>query len=217
MAKLLLDSFPTLSLRFPGTKKWQIIRSRTQKLVPEYRILDKRLTYPASSLFIARKWDSPIGCIEIQAGRRGLISVNLAGRMPLASDWENVAFPASNPAGQALAQIMEYLAGSRYGFDLEIDWSSMRPFQTEVLKRTLKIPFGEFLTYGQIAVELGNPAASRAVGGALAHNPIPIIIPCHRVVAANGKLTWFSAAEGIVAKQWLLELEGHTIVGEKLA
>ena len=92
----------------------------------------------------------------------------------------------------------------------------MKPFQTKVLKRTLAIPFGQVLTYGQLATELDNPAASRAVGGALAHNPIPIIIPCHRVVAANGRLTGFSAAEGIRTKQWLLELEGRRVVGEKL-
>jgi len=62
-----------------------------------------------------------------------------------------------------------------------------------------------------------NPRASRAIGGAMAHNPIPLVAPCHRVVAVDGRLTGYSAAEGIRTKQWLLELEGHKIVCEKLA
>ena len=173
------------------------------------------MTSPSTSLFIARTCTSPLGCIEVQAGNSGLYSVNLYGSKPplLFSEMR----PGSgNPAGIALEQILEYLNGSRREFDAEVDWSYIKPFQVEVLKAALAIPFGAFLTYGQIARQLGKPAASRAVGGALAHNPVPIIIPCHRVVAADGSLTGFSASDGIRAKQWLLELEGHRIVSEKL-
>ena len=122
----------------------------------------------------------------------------------------------SGLAQQTLQQLLEYLAGKRRSFDVPIDWTCMKPFQIKVLERTAAIPYGQALTYGQLAAELNHPAASRAVGGALARNPIPIIIPCHRVVASNGRLTGFSAAEGIRTKQWLLELEGRQVVGEKL-
>lgn len=173
------------------------------------------MTSPSTSLFIARTCASPLGCIEVQSGISGLYSVNLYGSKPplLFSEMR----PGSgNLAGVALDQILEYLNGSRREFDAAVDWSYIKPFQAEVLKAALAIPFGAFLTYGQIARQLGKPAASRAVGGALAHNPVPIIIPCHRVVAADGSLTGFSAADGIRAKQWLLELEGHRVVSEKL-
>lgn len=173
------------------------------------------MTLPNSSLFVARTKDTPLGCIEVQAGREGLLCVNLLGSNPSVSCKESEG-QGVNPAEVALQQILEYLKGKRREFSLSIDWSYVKPFQTNVLMRAIQIPFGAYLTYGQIAKELGTPAASRAVGGALAHNPIPIVIPCHRVVAANGALTGFSAVDGIRAKQWLLELEGHTIVGEKL-
>lgn len=174
------------------------------------------MTSPSTSLFIARTCTSPLGCIEVQAGIHGLYSVNLYGSRPPLLFSEMRPASSENPAGLALEQILEYLSGSRREFDAEVDWSYIKPFQAEVLKAAIAIPFGAFLTYGQIARQLGKPAASRAVGGALAQNPVPIIIPCHRVVAADGSLTGFSAADGIRAKQWLLELEGHRVVSEKL-
>lgn len=117
---------------------------------------------------------------------------------------------------QARGQILAYLEGSRREFDLPIDWQVITGFQSEVLHLTERIPYGEVRTYGEIARALGKPAASRAVGGALARNPIPILIPCHRVVAASGALTGYSAADGITTKTRLLEMEGHRIVAEKL-
>ena len=76
-----------------------------------------------------------------------------------------------------MSQILEYLGGKRKFFDLSIDWSKITPFQMKVLEITQFIPFGEILTYGQIAVKLGKINASRAVGGALGRNPMPIVIP----------------------------------------
>jgi methylated-DNA-[protein]-cysteine S-methyltransferase len=165
-----------------------------------------------SSLYIARIDSSPIGCIEVQAGENGLLSVTLGGSAKM-----ETTKPCSDPASEALHQILEYLEGKRREFDIMIDWSFQKPFQSEVLRLTQRIPFGSTKTYGQIAREMGKPAASRAVGGALGRNPIPIFLPCHRVVAADGSLTGFSAADGLRAKRWLLELEGHRFVGEKLA
>jgi len=173
------------------------------------------MTSPSTSLFIARTRNSPIGCIEIQAGNTGLYSVNLYGSKP-PLQFDEMHPGTGNPACIAMDEILEYLNGKRREFSAAADWAYITSFQAEVLNITLDIPFGAVRTYGEIARQLGKPAASRAVGGALAHNPIPIIIPCHRVVAADGSLTGFSAADGIRAKQWLLELEGHSVVGEKL-
>jgi len=125
---------------------------------------------------------------------------------------------ATNPVLCACRQQMEeYFAGQRKAFDLPLDWQSIQGFQREALLELLKIPYGEVRTYGEIARALGKPAAARAVGMALAKNPLPILIPCHRVVAASGHLTGFSAGDGLNSKAWLLQLEGHRVVSEKLA
>lgn len=159
-----------------------------------------------------------IGAVRVTASEQGLLSVDLLGRKqtPETAHKGEVSSQAQRHASAGMAQILEYLGGKRRFFDLDLDWSFVTPFQRKVLEITQFIPFGEILTYGQIAAKLGKISASRAVGGALGRNPMPIIIPCHRVVAANGNLTGFSAAEGIVTKQRLLELEGHKIVAQKL-
>jgi methylated-DNA-[protein]-cysteine S-methyltransferase len=119
--------------------------------------------------------------------------------------------PLIDLALQALDQLREYLSGARRCFDLPIDWTHMRPFQQQVLRFTAAIPFGEVCTYGQVAKSLGQPGGSRAVGAALGANPIPIVIPCHRVIGADRRLHGFSAPGGIKTKAWLLELEGHNL------
>ncbi len=159
-----------------------------------------------------------IGAVRVIASTLGVLQVDLMGRTyaPESEPKSEAPQEAVQMASKAMEQILGYLDGRRKFFDLPIDWALVTPFQKKVLEITQFIPFGEILTYGQIAVKLGKPGASRAVGGALGRNPMPIIIPCHRVVASNGKLTGFSAAEGIFTKQQLLELEGHKIVAQKL-
>lgn len=158
-------------------------------------------------------FDSPIGTIEITCTSNGVSQVYLGAR--------NHSFSAAQPTSsllrESIKQVTQYLIGDRTIFDLPLDWSEIKGFQHDVLRLTCGIPFGKVLTYGQIATMLGKPAASRAVGAALGRNPMPLLIPCHRVVAANGALTGYSAAEGIKTKAWLLNLEEHTIVGQKLA
>jgi methylated-DNA-[protein]-cysteine S-methyltransferase len=174
------------------------------------------LTSISSGFFSSRAENTPIGLIEVLASDTSLVRVNLLGREP--TFYEN-AYPIIENAitQQAISQILEYLNGSRREFSITIDWKVCTPFQKQVLTRTMQIGYGQVMTYGQLASELGKPAASRAVGGAMASNPLPIVVPCHRVVAADGRLTGYSAADGIRTKQWLLELEGHKIVREKLA
>lgn len=105
---------------------------------------------------------------------------------------------------EAEEQLNEYFAGVRREFDLPLAPKGT-PFQQAVWQQLLRIPYGEVRTYGQLAAALGKPKASRAVGGACHCNPICIIVPCHRVVGANGSLTGY--AGGLDIKEYLLELE----------
>jgi methylated-DNA-[protein]-cysteine S-methyltransferase len=109
----------------------------------------------------------------------------------------------------ALKQIAEYLIGERRHFELPIDWSVMTPFQAKVLRLTCAIPYGETTTYREIATRSGNPKSARAVGRAEASNPMPLVIPCHRVLGTDGRLHGYGTANGIESKAWLLELESN--------
>ena len=106
---------------------------------------------------------------------------------------------------EAQRQLQEYFAGTRNQFTLELDFTGT-VFQKQVWQALLTIPFGETRSYSQIAQQIGNPKAVRAVGAANGRNPISIIAPCHRVIGASGELTGF--AGGLQAKQYLLALEG---------
>jgi len=158
------------------------------------------------------RFDSPIGTIEIRCTSDGISQVTLGAP-------GNIS-PASTPSSPMLVdaarQMKEYLNHKRTTFDLPLDWSTIRGFQREVLQMACKIPFGQVFTYRRMAEMMGKPTASRAVGGALGRNPMPILIPCHRIVGADGSLTGYSAANGIITKAWLLTLEDHTVVGKKL-
>jgi methylated-DNA-[protein]-cysteine S-methyltransferase len=111
----------------------------------------------------------------------------------------------------ALAELDEYFAGQRQSFDVPIDLGGLGSFQRQVLDATVAIPYGRTRAYGEIAAELGRPELVRAVGGALKHNPIAVIVPCHRVVAADGSLTGYGGAPGaggrVDTKRALLEIE----------
>ena len=111
----------------------------------------------------------------------------------------------------AMRQVREYLDGKRTKFDLLLDMTTMTDFQRQVLSAALKIPRGQWLTYGEVAKAIGRPQASRAVGQALGHNPVPIVIPCHRVLGSDGSLHGYSGGGGIQTKAWLLRLEGASV------
>jgi len=137
--------------------------------------------------------------VEIGARSRRALSNRLALRFA-----PQCLFEGKSRAGRELA---EYFAGKRRAFDLECVLEGLPGFCVRVLLECAKIPFGRTLTYGDVARALRNPQASRAVGQALARNPAPIVIPCHRVVGA-GSIGGFSAAGGLAAKRALLDLEG---------
>jgi len=110
--------------------------------------------------------------------------------------------------GRIGEQLREYLAGRRTRFDLPLDLRALPEFQRRVLLAALKIPHGQVTTYGELARRIGHPKAARAVGQALGHNPIPLVIPCHRVLGADGSLHGYGAGKGLPTKAWLLTLEG---------
>jgi methylated-DNA-[protein]-cysteine S-methyltransferase len=111
--------------------------------------------------------------------------------------------------------LMQYFKGKRQQFDnIPVDLNLSGTFRLHVLELIRSIPFGVVKSYGEVAHLAGSPGAARAVGGAMASNPVPIIIPCHRVIAANGSLTGFSAPGGIKIKKYLLQMEGIEFKGE---
>ena len=112
---------------------------------------------------------------------------------------------------EAASQIESYLAGQRESFDLPLDLEAGSVFQRRVWETTAAIPFGQVRSYGEIAQQIGTPGGARAVGGALGRNPVPIIVPCHRVLRGDGGLGGFGL--GIDAKRTLLALEGVQLPG----
>lgn len=104
-------------------------------------------------------------------------------------------------------KLSDYFSGKRSDLRLKVDWTLLTPFQKKVLETVYQIPHGEVKTYEWVGRKIGKPRSARAVGNALSKNPIPLVIPCHRVIRADGKLGGFSALKGIPLKKALLELE----------
>ncbi len=117
----------------------------------------------------------------------------------------------------AVDQILEYFAGKRKVFSIDLNIDAHTPFQQHILAITRQIPYGQTRTYSELARLAGKPLAARAVGATMANNPIPIFIPCHRVIGSDRSLHGFSAPDGITTKKILLKLEGNNLVGNKLA
>lgn len=114
----------------------------------------------------------------------------------------------------ALDQLREYFAGERTQFDLDLDLTGVATkFQRQVYQRLLSVAYGQVISYGELAHSVGRPGLARAVGQAVGANPIPIVIPCHRVVGARGRLTGFGG--GLPAKIALLRLEGVDVDGNR--
>jgi methylated-DNA-[protein]-cysteine S-methyltransferase len=160
------------------------------------------------------QWDvipSPLGPLYIAASARGLRNVDFGvSEAEFIKSLDPLARTARDPA--ALASIAEqlhaYFAGTRLRFDAPLDLDQLTPFQASVLQTARRIPPGSVWTYGRVARTLGKPQASRAVGQALGRNPVPIVIPCHRVIASDGSLGGYSGGGGLESKRFLLQLEG---------
>lgn len=149
-------------------------------------------------------FNSPIGRLLLAGDKQGLKCLGFpTGKMAQTAepDWikDDSAFP------EARQQLGEYFAGKRQNFDLKLAPHGTE-FQLDVLKALQKIPYGKTSTYAELAEKIGRPKAVRAVGAANGRNPLPIIIPCHRVIGADGSLTGFGG--GLPTKKKLLTLEG---------
>jgi methylated-DNA-[protein]-cysteine S-methyltransferase len=150
--------------------------------------------------------DSPIGRLLLGTDGEALtrIDMDVASRPP--RDLENWSCdPEAGPLREVARQLGEYFAGRRRVFDLPIRMEGTE-FQRRAWRMLLEIPYGQTRSYGEQAKRIGNPNASRAVGLANGRNPIPIVVPCHRVIGADGSLTGFGG--GIERKRWLLAHEG---------
>ncbi|MGD2156619.1 MAG: methylated-DNA--[protein]-cysteine S-methyltransferase [Anaerolineales bacterium] len=164
-------------------------------------------------IFIGQSATTPLGPIWVAASERGLVAVGLRTNQKkfiqqITKRYRAEILQGEEYTQQAAQQVAEYLNRKRRTFNLRIDWSVMTPFQEQVLRATLAIPRGETRSYGELAAQIGNPKAARAVGRAEATNPMPLVIPCHRVIGADGSLHGYSAPGGLETKAWLLRFEG---------
>jgi methylated-DNA-[protein]-cysteine S-methyltransferase len=139
--------------------------------------------------------DSPIGPLGVTVAGDTVINVRFGAR------------PGPSLEHPAAAQLLSYVAGELTDFTVPFELRGGSEFEQAVWAEIAKIPYGEMLTYGAIATALGDPGAARAVGTACNHNPIPVIVPCHRVVGAGGKMVGFGG--GLDRKRRLLELEAR--------
>jgi len=155
--------------------------------------------------------DSPVGKLLVATSERGLCRISFDPEPERELDWLSRAFGArvlrsARPIDPVRRELDEYFEGGRREFDLQVDLTPLPDFQRDVLVELIRVPYGHVDTYGGLARKIGKPRAARAVGGALNRNPIPIVVPCHRIVGASGSLTGY--AGGLERKQALLGLEG---------
>ena len=154
---------------------------------------------------------APIGRVFVAASDSGLLRVSFRHREAsfldeLREDTEADVVRSPARTADIVEQLRDYFAGERRRFDVRLDLRHVSPFQRRVLLAATRVPAGEVVSYGEIARRIGEPGGSRAVGQALGHNPIPIVIPCHRVVAAGGRIGGYTG--GLAIKRKLLRLEG---------
>lgn len=169
---------------------------------------------------IGKLENTPVGTIWVAASDNGLVAISLwddeerflAEVSRLTGESPDLAAGPGPIVTAALAELDAYLRGELREFTTPIDWSILKPFQRQALELVYAVPYGQKTSYRAIAERMGRPGAVRAVGQANANNPIPIIIPCHRILGADGKLHGYGARGGIETKAWLLKLEGSWLI-----
>ena len=156
--------------------------------------------------------DSPIGTLLIAATEKGLVRISFPTETEgivldeLARRISPRVLKAPRKVAPVVRELDQYFAGRRKVFDVPLDWQLVGPYARKVLRATARIPFGKVSTYREVAGKAGNPAASRAAGNALGSNPIPVVVPCHRVLRTGGGLGGYGG--GLDVKELLLRLEG---------
>jgi methylated-DNA-[protein]-cysteine S-methyltransferase len=154
--------------------------------------------------------ESPVGTLLLAGDERGLVRVNFG--MECSGGGKQLKFPRAEWArddaafGEVIRELRAYFAGELHGFETQVVLEGTE-FQVKVWKELRKIPYGDTISYGELARRIGNEKAMRAVGLANGANPIPIIVPCHRVIGSNGSLTGFGG--GLENKKRLLALESR--------
>jgi methylated-DNA-[protein]-cysteine S-methyltransferase len=158
--------------------------------------------------------ESPVGKLLVAATDRGVCRISFDPEPEAELEWLARSYgtrvlrsPA--PVDRARRQLDEYFDHKRREFDVPVDVSALQSFQRLVLDELRRVPYGATRTYGDLAARIGRPRAARAVGGALNRNPVPIVVPCHRIVGASGKLVGY--AGGLARKEQLLALEGAVL------
>lgn len=148
---------------------------------------------------------TPVGTLQIKASENALLSIEFSDH----PDGDSLSDVSSKIIQQTVSQLEAYFEGNRKTFDLNLSPTGT-DFQQRVWRALLEIPYGQTTTYAELSARLEDPKAVRAVGTANGKNPIPIIIPCHRVIGANNNLTGY--AGGIERKRWLLQHEGAILL-----
>lgn len=186
----------------PASGQWPELRRKTVESADRSRLLE--ITY--------ERHDSPFGPLLVVAGESGILRIALAPE-PEPEVLDDLARRVSPRIGrtgrevtsEARRQLDRYFAGVLRSFDLPLDWQLTRAFRREVLRQTAAIPYGETASYTEVALDAGNPRAVRAAGSALATNPLPILVPCHRVLRSDGKVGAYLG--GTEMKSALLAME----------
>jgi methylated-DNA-[protein]-cysteine S-methyltransferase len=160
--------------------------------------------------------ESPIGPLLVAVSEHGLCRISFDPEPERELDSLSRAFGARvlrspRPVAEVKRELDEYFAGERRSFDLPVDIQRLTPFNRSVLEELARVPYGSLTTYGTLAGRTGRPRAARAVGMVMNRNPIPIVLPCHRVVGSTGSLVGY--AGGLERKETLLRLEGALLVG----
>jgi methylated-DNA-[protein]-cysteine S-methyltransferase len=157
--------------------------------------------------------DSPVGRLLLAATPRGLVRLAYLDHSDEDAVLEHLAkrvsprvLSVAKPLDEPRRELEQYFSGGRRQFDMPLDWQLVHGFGRRVLEATARVPFGSLTTYKRVATEAGSPGAARAAGNALGANPIPIIVPCHRVLHSTGGLGGYTG--GLDRKRLLLDIEG---------
>ena len=160
-------------------------------------------------------WDMvsfDLGTIAIVARENRLIRICFECSQGVAEKSVVALYPSSKQSSQpqileGLTQLTEYFLAKRCTFTLDLNYGSLTPFVRRVHQELVKIPYGEVVSYGELAARAGSPKAARAVGRVMSTNPFPLVVPCHRVVNADGFIGQYSAVQGTETKAWLIDFE----------
>ena len=176
-----------------------------------YERMESSMNAP-SPIYVGELNHTPLGDLRRSASDFGLVAVEWADSQPHFDSYlqrlKRPIQPNEKKIAPYIKELRQYLEGQRHAFTIPIDWTLFRPFQREALQAIYRIPYSETRTYHDIAIQLGRPNASRAIGRANATNPMPLVIPCHRVIGTDGKLHGYGGGEGLKTKEWLLKMEG---------